>query len=307
MAELVVTLLVTSFVIFSSLYLVPGSPLSYLAQGRNTDSTVIARITAEYHLNEPFLQRYWDWLTGLVHGDLGRSLVSKETTWNLLAPRIAPTLLLVALAALEVTIIGVILGTVAALRGKATDAGITVLATIGVGIPSFAAAAVLISVFAVTLGWFPVTGSGSGFIDQLDHAFLPSVALAISGLAYVTRLSRASVREEKSREYVETAAARGLPTSLTVRRHILRNATPSIVTAVGVTFVGLMASEVVVESAFGINGVGSLLLQSVGAKDFAIVQVIVLLYVAVFMIVNTTVDMLAMAVDPRIARGAAVR
>lgn len=302
LSEFVLTMLATSVIIFGSLYTVPGTPVAYLARSRDTDPTVIARITAEYHLNQPFYERYWTWLTGLLHGDLGRSLVSNETTWHLLRPRLEPTLLLVLLATVETAVFGILLGCVAGLGRRAADRTVTVLATIGVGIPSFAAAAVLISVFSVNLGWFPVSGSGTGFAGTLDHVFLPSVALAVSGLAYITRLTRSSVRQERSREYVETATAQGMPKSRIVRRHILRNAGPSMLTAIGVSFVGLMASEVVVESAFGINGVGSFLVQEVEAKDFAVVQVLVLLYVAAFMLVNMLVDLASMTIDPRIGR-----
>jgi peptide/nickel transport system permease protein len=305
LAELFVTLLVTSFVIFSSLYVVPGSPIAYLARGRNTDAQVIAQIKSEYDLNQPFFPRYWHWLSSLLHGHLGRSLVSNETIWNVLSPRLGPTFILVAMAAIETIVVGLLMGVLAGLRGRSVDSVITALATVGVGIPTFVAAAGLISVFAVGLGWFPVFGPGTGFTGHLDHLFLPSVALAISSLAYMARLSRAAVRDERTREYVETSQARGLPASVTVRRHILRNATPSILTASGVTIVGLMASEVVVESAFGINGMGSLLVQSVGAKDFAVVQIIILIYVAVFVVVNTIADLVSMAVDPRLAKAGA--
>jgi peptide/nickel transport system permease protein len=301
LVELILTLLVTSLVVFASLYLVPGSPIAYLTSGRAADAATIARINAEYDLNQPFLPRYWHWLTGLFHGDLGRSLVSNETTWQLLQPRLETTLLLVALATVETVLIGIGLGVFAALSNKGVDTAVTVGSSTGVGIPGFVAAAVLLSVFSVKLGWFPVFGNGNGFFGHLDHVFLPSIALAIASTAYMARLTRSAVREERTKEYVDMANARGLSPGQTVRRHILRNATPSILTAAGVTFVGLMASEVVVESAFGLNGMGSLLVQSVGAKDFAVVQVLVLVYVAVFMIVNTGVDLVAMRVDPRLA------
>lgn len=299
--ELLVTLLVTSIVVFSSLYLVPGSPLAYLTRGRAANAATVARIKAEYHLGEPFFARYWTFLSGLFRGDLGRSLVYKDSTWHLIEPRLTVTLLLIALATLETVVIGILLGAVAALTNKLSDTAIVIGSTIGVGIPAFAAAAVLLSIFAVSLHWFPVAGNGNGFTGNLDHVFLGSVALAIASTAYMVRLTRSAVREERSKEYVDSAEARGLPGGQIVRRHILRNATPSILTAAGVTFVGLMASEVVVESAFGINGTGSLLVSSVEAKDFSVVQVLVLLYVATFMIVNTIVDLVAMRVDPRLA------
>ncbi len=302
-AELVLTLFVTSLVVFGALYLVPGGPIAYLIHGSGTTQTV-ARITAEYHLNEAFIPRYWHWLTGLFHGDFGTSLVYNESAWSLIQPRLAVTGLLVLVATVETVIIGSIVGLISALRGGAVDSGLTVLTTVGVGVPSFAAASVLIYVFGVTLGWFPVSGAGDGFDGHLQHVILPATALAVSSIAYMARLTRSSVRQERRREYVDTATAGGLTTSQTVRGHILRNAAPSMLTAASVSFVGLMASEVVVESAFGVNGVGSLLVQAVGAKDFAVVQILVLMYVTVFMIVNTATDLLALRLDPRLLAAA---
>lgn len=305
LVEMLLTLWVTSLVVFSALYAVPGSPLAYLIKGRAADATTIRQITAEYHLDQPFLVRYWLFLSGLVKGDLGTSLVSHEGTWQLVAPRLGMTLLIVALALVETVVIGLLFGITAALVGRAADTVITVGSTVGVGIPAFAAAAALISLLAVNVGWFPVSGNGDGFLGQLWHATLPSIALAIGASAYMIRLTRASVRDESSREYVDTAKAQGLPWSDTVRKHILRNSVPSILTAGSVTFVGLLASEVVVESAFGINGIGTLLVSSVQAKDLAVVQV--LMYVAAFMIVNMVTDLLALRVDPRLAIEMATR
>lgn len=299
-AELVLTLLATSLVVFGALYLVPGGPLAYLVHGQLVTPGMIARVTAEYHLNEPFIPRYWHWLVGLFNGDFGTSLLYHESAWSLIHPRLAVTGLLVLVATAETVMIGAIVGLVSALRGGALDSGLTVLTTVGVGVPSFAAASVLIYVFGVTLGWLPVAGAGDGFGGHLQHVILPATALAISSIAYMARLTRATVRQERRREYVETAAASGLTTSQTVRGHILRNSAPSMLTAAGVSFVGLMASEVVVESAFGVNGVGSLLVQAVGAKDFAVVQILVLMYVTVFMVVNTATDLLALRLDPRL-------
>ena len=212
--------------------------------------------------------------------------------------------MLVIVAALETCVLGAIIGLVSALRGGALDALLTTLTTVGVGIPSFAAAAILIEVFGVSLGWFPVAGAGSGFGGHLQHVILPATALAVSSLAYMARLTRSSVRQERQREYVETAEASGLTMRQTVRRHILRNSAPSMLTAAGVSFVGLVASEVVVENAFGVNGLGSLLVQAVGAKDFAVVQILILLYVACFMVVNTITDLLALRLDPRLMAAA---
>jgi peptide/nickel transport system permease protein len=298
--ELLLTLFVASLVIFAALYVVPGGPIPYLLHGQSATPAAVARVTAEYHLDEAFIPRYLHWLGGVIHGDFGASLVYKESAWNLLKPRLEVTALLVVVAALQVWIVGALVGTVAALRRGITEAGLMSLVTIGVGIPSFVAASALISVFAVSLGWFPVSGPGSGFLGHLDHVILPATALAISGIALMGRLTRASVRHELRREYVDTATASGLTRRQTVWRHVLRNSAPPMLTAAGICFVGLMASEVVVESAFGVNGLGSLLVQSVGAKDFSVVQAIVLLYVTVFMVINTVTDLIALKIDPRL-------
>jgi peptide/nickel transport system permease protein len=181
---------------------------------------------------------------------------------------------------------------------------ITIATGIGYGIPSFVAAIVLITVFSVDLGWFPVFGAGGGLTDRLWHLTLPAVALALSWIAYVSQLTRASVREELHREHVDTARARGIPRRLIVRRHVLRNAMIPITIVAGLTVAGLIAGDVVVEQAFGISGLGALLDQSVAQKDFAVVQAISLILVAVFVVVNALVDVVNAALDPRVRAGA---
>jgi peptide/nickel transport system permease protein len=157
----------------------------------------------------------------------------------------------------------------------------------------------------VNLGWFPVLGGGAGFVDRIWHLTLPAVALALSWLAYVAQITKVSVRDELHREYVDTARARGLREREIVRKHVLRNAVIPITTVSGLTVAGLLAGTVVVETAFGIAGIGSFLLQSVSAKDFAVVQAISLIIVATFVIVNASVDVLNGALDPRVRfRGA---
>lgn len=172
--------------------------------------------------------------------------------------------------------------------------------TAGLATPGFVAAILLVSLFAVRLGWFPAFGSGSGGLDRLYHLTLPAVALALSGLALVARVTRTAVVGESRREHVETARGRGLAESLVVRRHILRNAFIPISTVSGLTVGGLIAGSVIIETAFGLNGVGSFLVQSVNAKDFAVVQAITMLLVGAFVLINTAVDILYVIIDPRV-------
>jgi peptide/nickel transport system permease protein len=296
--SLVLTLFVASIVIYGALYLAPGDPATLLAGGHITPH-IIAEIHKQYHLNDPIWVRYWDWLTGFLHGNLGQSFVYREPVSTLLAPRIGNTLFLVTYASVVILFVGIGLGIVAGLTRRISF-GITVGTGVGLALPSFVAAILLITVFAVDLGWFPVFGAGVGFANRFWHLTLPAIALAISWVAYVAQLTRTSIREELVREHVETARSRGIPENLVVRRHVLRNSWIPITTVAGLTVAGLIAGDVVVEQAFGINGLGSFLVQATSEKDVAVVQSIALLLVAVFVVVNAIVDLVNGALDPRL-------
>ncbi len=297
-AALVVTLLVASFLIFAALYLAPGDPATLLAGGRATPA-LLEQIRVQNHLNDPVWARYWDWLSGAVRGDLGESFIYRQSVTSLLAPRAGTTIFLVVYAAIIILSVGITLGLSSALRRR-LGAVVTVGTAIGMATPAFVAAILLITVFAVNLGWFPVFGSGEGFVDRLWHLTLPAIALAFAWVAYVAQITKAAVREELTREHVETARSRGIPGLLIVRRHVLRNAMIPITTVAGLTVAGLIAGAVVVEQAFGLNGLGSFLVQAAGQKDFAVVQAIALLLVATFVIANALVDLVNGLLDPRL-------
>lgn len=301
LAALVVTLVVTSFVIFGALYIAPGGPLAYLLGGRSVTPKVAASIKHQYHLDDPFLVRYWSWLSGVLHGDMGRSLIFRQDVWGLLAPRIPTTALLIVYASVLIIVGGVAAGVAGGLGGRLVDGVTTFVSTVSIAIPSFVAAILLIAVFAIQLEWFPVFGSGTGFLDRIWHLTLPAVALAVIGFGFVARITRSAIREERAREHVDTARGRGLPERHVVRRHVFRNAMIPITTVSGLTVASLLAGTVVVESAFGLNGIGSFLVQAVTTKDFAIVQDISLILVVGFVVVNTLVDVLYTLIDPRIS------
>ncbi|MGH9020512.1 MAG: ABC transporter permease [Acidimicrobiales bacterium] len=300
--SLVVTLLVASVAIYGALFLAPGNPATLLAGGHATPA-VLRAIERSEHLNQPFLARYWDWLSGVLHGNLGTSFIYRVPVTSLLAGRVANTVFLVVYASVLIIAGGVVLGLAAALFRR-TGVAITVATSVGLATPSFVAAIILITVFGVNLKWFPVFGAGSGFVDQLWHLTLPAVALAISWLAYTAQLTKAAVRQELSREHVETARSRGISERHVVVRHVLRNAMIPIMTVSGLTVAGLIAGDVVVEQAFGINGLGSFLVQSALQKDFASVQAVSLILVAAFVIINGVVDVWSLTLDPRLRAGA---
>jgi peptide/nickel transport system permease protein len=291
---------VSSLVVFGGLYLAPGNPVAFLLGNRQESPAAVAALKAQYHLNDPFFERYWLWLRGVLHGNFGNSLTFHTSVISLLDPRISTSLYLIIYASVLITFFGVLLGVVSALRGGAVDSILVMSTTVGMAIPSFVAAIVLISLFAVDLKWFPVFGSGSGFANQLYHLTLPAIALAISSIAYVLRVTRTTVRAEAARDHVQTAISRGIPYRLVVKRHILRNGEGPILTVGALSMISLIAGTVVVESAFGLNGLGSLLIQSVQNHDFAVVQAICLIFVVVVVVVSTLVDIAYFAIDPSI-------
>ncbi|MGW7578999.1 ABC transporter permease [Streptomyces sp. NPDC054765] len=300
---LALTLLVTSFVVFSLVHLAPGDPASFLTKGRSVSPQAMAAIRAQYHLGDPFLVQYGHWLVDVLHGDFGRSVQHRQEVSSLLAARLPVTFSLVGCTVVLSVAVGGLLGLVGALRGGVVDTVLMVITTVATAVPAFVAGIVLIGLFSVTLGWFPVFGDGNGFWDRLWHLTLPAVALGMSCVGLLSRITRSTVLEEVRREHVEVARSRGLAESRVIRRHVLRNALPPVVTMTGLLAAGLVVLTSVVEVVFGLSGIGSLLIQSVTTKDFPVVQAVCLLVVAVFVVANTLVDVIGSALDPRVRLG----
>jgi peptide/nickel transport system permease protein len=300
---LVASLLVASFVIFASLYLAPGNPLAALSGGRSLPPSSVHALEVRYHLDKPFLAQYWYWLTSALHGDLGVSITLRENVSTLIGSRVWTTAGLVLYASLLIVILGIGLGVVSGLRPGVADTTALIVTAISAAIPSFVAAIVLILLFAVKLGWFPTLGNGTDLLSNIRHFTLPAVALAISSLAIVARVTRASVRAESGREHVQTAISRGIPGRTVLRRHVLRNAAIPITTITGITIASLIAVSAVVETAFGLNGMGAYLVQAAESKDIAVVQGISLVLVAAFVVVNLVVDVAYAVLDPRVTLG----
>jgi peptide/nickel transport system permease protein len=301
---LAATLLVASMVIFLALSLAPGDPAVLLSGTNRPSPAVLASIRHEYHLDDPIWQRYGSWLSDVLHGDLGRSMVFDNDVSHIISGRITTTAFLVAYAGILIIGLGASSGLLAALRGGVTRSAISVGTTIAMGAPTFVVAVGLIWLFSTQLTWFPVYGSGSGFADRLWHLTLPACALALSYVAYVSRITRTAVTAELRSEHVDTAYSRGLPRSAVIGRHVLRNAAAPILTVSGVTVASLIAASVVAEQAFGLDGLGSLLVQSAAEQDVAVVQVVALIIVTAFVVINTIVDVVNAALDPRFVLGA---
>jgi peptide/nickel transport system permease protein len=215
--------------------------------------------------------------------------------------RIIPTLQLAAYATLLIFLVGLVLGIVAALRrDRLADTVISVSTLVFSSISAYVAAILLIVFFAVELGWFPVFGLGGGFLDRLYHLTLPAIALALGLTALVARVTRTSMGRALEQEFVETARSRGLPERTVVLKHALRNAFIPVLTISGLIAGYLISGAVLVEFTFGLAGLGSLLVEAVQAKDFAVVQAVVLIFTAAFVLINLAVDLLYAVVDPRV-------
>src|SRR3984885_599495 len=282
---LVASLLIASFVIFGALYLAPGNPITALSGGRALPPASLHVLELRYHLNQPFLAQYWYWLDNALHGNLGISITLQQNVSAVIAARMWTTGGLVLYAALIILVVGIGSGVIAALR------------------PGWAATIVLILLFSVKLGWFPALGNGTDLWSNVRHFTLPAIALAVSSLAIVARVTRAAVREEAGREHVQTAISRGIPYRQIIRKHILRNAAIPITTITGITIASLIAVDAVVETVFSLNGLGDFLVKAAEDKDLAVVQGISLVLVAAFVLVNMIVDILYAWLDPRVSLG----
>jgi peptide/nickel transport system permease protein len=301
---LAATLVASSFLVFSAVYVAPGDPVSTLSGGQSIPPEAVHALRRQYHLDDPFAVRYLAWLGDILRGDLGESVAFNTDVSDLIAARLGTTVMLVAMASVLILGVGVTLGVLAGVRGGLLDRGVLMTTVIGQAVPSFVAAIVLTWLFAVRLRWFPAIGSGAGLAGRLHHLTLPAVALTVAYLAFVARVARAASLDELGREHVETARARGFSQWQVVRRHVVRNAMIPIVTVSGLTIAGLLAATVVVERAFNLDGLGSLLVEAVVRKDVAVVQPVSLILVTAFVVVNTLVDLLSSALDPRVAHGA---
>lgn len=293
-------LIASSMIVFGALYLAPGSPEQFLVQGRTVSPEVLEAIRAQYSLDDPLPVRYWNWLSGLFTGDMGRSLITQQDVGALLASRIPTTLSLAVYAAVLIIIGGIGLGILAGTRGGVAERIVIFASNLGIAVPTFFAALVLMSVFSVGLGWFPVFGAGEGAVDRVWHLTLPALALSLPSIAVIARITRTAIVEESESEHVLIAVARGLPKRIILWRHTVRNSLLPVTTAVGMHIAGLVAGAFVVEYAFTLDGIGALLVNSVQRKDFAVVQAIALIMVIAFGVVNLLVDLLYTVIDPRV-------
>lgn len=294
---------VVGIFVFLLLHLTPGDPAAIIA-GDYASPEDIKRIRAKLGLDRPIYIQFGTWVWQLMQGDLGISIFSDLPVSHLIAQRIEPTLALSVATIIMAVLFAVPLGVLAAWRaGTLIDRLSMVIAVFGFSVPVFVIGYLLMYVFAIELKWFPVQGYVSyrdGVIPFLRSITLPSVALALLYSALIARITRASVLEVLTEDYIRTARAKGLASSVVLMRHALKNAAVPIVTIIGIGIALLIGGVVVTESVFNIPGLGRLTVDSILRRDYPIIQGVILLFAGVYVFINLLVDIAYTFLDPRI-------
>ena len=294
---------VVALFVFLLLHLSPGDPATVIA-GDYASPEDIARIRAQLGLDQPLYIQFTTWVGQLVHGDLGVSIFSNLPVSQLIMQRIEPTLSLAFFTLTIAIVVAVPLGVLAAWKaGSWIDRGVMAFSVLGFSTPVFVLGYALIYFFSLKLNFFPVQGYTSiseGLWPFLHRLILPSVTLSVIFIALFARITRASVMEILEEDYIRTARAKGLSNRTVLMRHALRNAAVPIITVIGIGFALLIGGVVVTESVFNIPGLGRLTVDAVLRRDYPVIQGIILVFSATYVLVNLVIDILYVALDPRI-------
>ena len=284
-----------SFITFLLLYILPADPAVQIA-GRSATPETVASIRAQLGLDQPLFVQYFNYLTNLLQGDFGRSYLQKSEVSTLIMSRLGPTLSLMICAIAIELLIGLTLGILAAMnRGKIVDKTLMVISFVAVSAPQFIASILILYIFAVKLGWFPIGGYG----DPI-HYVLPALTLGILGSGWYSRVMRSSMLDVLRQDYIRTARAKGAPTSRIIRVHAFKNAILPIIAMIGLDIGIFMGGIVVVESVFGWPGIGQLAWQAIQRVDIPIIMGVTLVSAIAIVIGNLIADLIAPFVDPRI-------
>jgi len=293
--QAVFLLLGVSLITFALLYLLPADPVRQIA-GRSATPATVESIRQQLGLDQPFVVQYWRYLMNLAAGDLGRSYLQRSEVSELIASRLPASLLLMIGAILCEVLIGMTMGIVAAVkRGTATDQTLMVSSFIGVSAPQFVVGLLLLYVFAVRLGWFPIGGYGTW-----RHLVLPSLTLGLLGAGWYSRMMRSSMIDVLRQDYIRTARAKGLGRRTILLRHALPNAILPVIAMIGIDIGLFMSGIVVVESVFGWPGIGQLAWQAIQRVDIPIIMGVTIVSACAIIAGNLLADIVAPFIDPRI-------
>ena len=300
---LLATLVGASVVVFLVLEILPGNAAQML-MGPDAAPEAVQALAVKLGLDLPPMQRYWQWVSGMLVGELGTSYAYSSPVLELVLERLALTVPLAVMAMALTTVLALVVGVYAASRhNRLGDVGLMGLTQLGIAVPNFWFAILLILLFSVHLQWFSAGGFpgwDEGVVDALKALLLPALSLAVVQAAILARITRSAVLEVLREDFVRTARAKGLSQRATLWRHVLRNAMIPVVTVMGLQFANLLAGTIVVENVFYLPGLGRLIFQSISNRDLIVVRNCVMLLATMVIIVNFVVDVLYAVIDPRV-------
>jgi peptide/nickel transport system permease protein len=302
-AGMAVVMLLVATLVFFITRLAPGDPAAVML-GEQATAADIAQLRAAYGLDQPLPVQFVYWLKELAHGNLGQSIFLQRPVTQALWERAEPTLFLTLFSIAVAASIGVPCGIVSAVwRGRAIDQVFSGFAMLGASIPSFWFGLILMQIFAVGLGWFPVAGYGDPGVpltERLHHLVLPAIVLGVVNSALILRFTRASMLDVLGEDHIRTARAKGASEPRVILRHALRNALIPVLTVLGLTFALLVGGAIVTETVFGLPGIGNLVVSAVLRRDYPVIQGALLVIAGLYVLINLAIDLLYLVVDPRV-------
>ncbi|HYS79057.1 MAG TPA: ABC transporter permease [Candidatus Dormibacteraeota bacterium] len=308
--SLVPVLLAAATIVWVFVFLLPGDPARLMAGGQGADPEILRSIRHEWGLDRPAPLQYLRYLDKLIHFDFGTSYVQRRPVASILAGSFPPTCILAVAAVLLAAGAGLVLGSLAALqRGRLLDSLVLILALVGTSMPVFWLGMILMLLFASRLGWLPVLGYGmdgalvpftSIRLPEWDHLVLPALTLSLVSLGAIARITRASLIEAGTSDFLQTARAKGASRARVFVRHTLQNALIPVVTVIGMDFAGLLGGAVATEYVFAWPGLGKTIVRAIGLRDLPVVEGGVLFLTAVFVLVSLAIDLAYLYLDPRI-------
>jgi peptide/nickel transport system permease protein len=298
---LVPILLAVSALIFFLIRLTPSDPMASITGGRRVDGETRAALAARYHLDRSLPRQYLIWIGNLFRGDLGDSFKHRQPVAAMLASRLSVTIQLVLMSAVMAAFLAIPAGVLSAVtKDSALDRCISALMVYCASAPVFLNAIVLMLVFSLRLRWFPAFGAGGGFVENLYYLALPAFALSLNMVALMGRLTRDRMIGELKSQYVLALTAKGSPFGRILIRHCLKNTLVPVITVAGIQIGAMVIGATLVENVFALGGVGALLIEGIQASDYPVVQSIIMLLVALFLLLNLLVDIVYALIDPRI-------
>lgn len=296
-------LIIVSIVIFSLIHLVPGDPATAMLGDLATEED-IAALRIRMGLDKPLIEQYFIWIGNIFQGDFGMSVVNNETVGSLIISHIRPTISLAIYALVIAAVIAIPLGMIASRKkGSAIDHVVSVISLAGISLPSFLLGLFLMLLFSVKFRIFPVSGYkeiSEGFLEHIRSLTLPAIALGFMNAALMMRMTRASMLEVLGSDYIKMAKAKGVKEFSLLAKHAFKNTLVTLITIFGQSIVQALSGAAVVESLFAVPGLGQLMVNSIGRRDYYVIQAIVLLIAVINVVINMIIDILYGFVDPRV-------